>query len=98
MVDRDGVGPLVTFRVQDRPDSADISAFAAQRIGDHRRVYLDFEGDVSGGRGRVERVAAGVVERLSEGADFEVVVRFGGVVKQWRGRHMGGDRWEFQAF
>src|ERR1043165_9144409 len=26
------------------------------RIGDHRLAYLEYEGDVSGGRGRVERI------------------------------------------
>ena len=97
MIDRDGEGPLVTFRVQDRLEFEEISAFAAQRIGDHRRVYLDFEGEVSGGRGRVERVAAGVVDRLSEGAEIEVEVRFDGVTRRWRGRCAGGDRWDFAA-
>src|SRR5580700_10036464 len=29
------------------------------RLKDHRRVYLDFEGELSGHRGRVSRVAAG---------------------------------------
>jgi hypothetical protein len=32
---------------------------AAPRIGDHRRAYLDYEGEVSGGRGTVTRVASG---------------------------------------
>lgn len=31
----------------------------AERIDPHRRVYLDYEGPVSGGRGTVRRVAAG---------------------------------------
>ena len=30
-----------------------------ERLDDHRRVYLDYEGEISGGRGFVERVAAG---------------------------------------
>lgn len=34
-------------------------ACAAPRIGDHRRAYLEYEGEVSGGRGSVKRVQAG---------------------------------------
>lgn len=29
------------------------------RLKDHRRLYLDYEGDLSGGRGWVQRVGAG---------------------------------------
>jgi hypothetical protein len=32
---------------------------AAERIGDHRLTYLDYEGPISGGRGEVRRVDAG---------------------------------------
>lgn len=32
---------------------------AAEALGDHRREYLTFEGEVSGGRGNVVRVAEG---------------------------------------
>jgi len=35
---------------------------------DHRRAYLAFEGPVSGGRGHVERLAAGVHHRLDDGS------------------------------
>src|SRR6266542_2533231 len=30
-----------------------------QRIADHRRVYLEYEGPISGDRGTVSRIAAG---------------------------------------
>ena len=30
-----------------------------ERIRDHRRLYLDFEGDLGGSRGHVDRVAGG---------------------------------------
>ena len=39
-----------------------------QRIADHRRLYLDHQGDVGNRRGRVDRVAGGTC-RLSIGAD-----------------------------
>jgi len=44
------------------------SGDAAEPIGDHRRVYLEFEGAVSGDRGRVTRVAAGCCD-VQESAD-----------------------------
>ena len=47
---------LVTFRLTS-PMGA--GPFEAERIGDHRRAYLDYQGPVSGGRGEVARVASG---------------------------------------
>jgi hypothetical protein len=32
----------------------------AKRIGDHRKLYMTYEGEVSGGRGTVKRVAEGM--------------------------------------
>jgi hypothetical protein len=40
---------------------------AAVALGDHRRHYLEFEGEVSGGRGRVVRVARGEYAIEEEG-------------------------------
>jgi hypothetical protein len=53
---------LLTFRTVERPDEPAVHAFDAERIADHRRVYLQYEGDITGNRGRVERVAAGECE------------------------------------
>ncbi|MFM9958339.1 MAG: hypothetical protein ACKVZJ_09685 [Phycisphaerales bacterium] len=57
----------VTFRVAERVDverGADGAAsqprlIEGERLPDHRRRYLWYEGEVEGGRGCVERVAAG---------------------------------------
>jgi hypothetical protein len=38
----------------------------AEPLGDHRRDYLEYEGPVSGKRGRVSRIDAGSFESLSE--------------------------------
>lgn len=54
-----GASGLITFRITDRIDRGDVVEFLAQRIGDHRAAYLDYEGPVSGDRGQVRRVAAG---------------------------------------
>ena len=36
----------------------------ARALGDHRRIYLEFEGEISGNRGRVRRVDAGPFRTL----------------------------------
>lgn len=39
---------------------------AAERLGDHRRAYLEFEGAIAGDRGSVRRIDWGDYELLSE--------------------------------
>lgn len=56
--------PLVTLRVRSRIDT-DPAPAPAEPIHDHRAVYLDYEGPVSGDRGRVERVASGACLALT---------------------------------
>jgi hypothetical protein len=58
-------GPLHTWRCPAWPIER---ATRVERIADHRRAYLDYEGEVGGGRGEVRRVAAGTF-RLDLGAD-----------------------------
>jgi hypothetical protein len=56
MPDREG---LATWRLSENPIDQTERAIAAAPIGDHRRVYLDFEGDIGRGRGSVTRVDRG---------------------------------------
>ena len=48
---------LRTWRLLESPDVD--RSIAAERLGDHRALYLDYEGPVSGGRGEVRRWDAG---------------------------------------
>ncbi|MFQ5731082.1 MAG: DNA polymerase ligase N-terminal domain-containing protein [Planctomycetaceae bacterium] len=48
---------LRTWRLHARPDAGGV--IAAEPLPDHRPVYLDYEGPVSGGRGEVKRWDAG---------------------------------------
>jgi hypothetical protein len=52
----------------------------AREIQPHRRVYLDYEGEISGGRGHVRRVAGGewtgTDANMALGADIHLA--FGG--------------------
>ena len=49
----------VTLRLNAPPDFRGADRLDAQRLPDHRRLYLWFEGELSEGGGRVERVAIG---------------------------------------
>ena len=61
--------PLVTFRLA-RPlwELACGESIEIARLADHRGRYLSYEGEISGDRGRVERLASGVVEPVSASA------------------------------
>lgn len=96
-------GRLMTFRVDTRPDEA-LGRFEATRLVDHRAAYLDYEGEISGGRGRVTRVARGEV-RLLELAEHRVVVEGWYAAadgtglrrpSRWTGRRVNADLWEFE--
>ena len=62
---------LPTWRLVRNPVAA-ASAVPAQRIQDHRRLFLDYEGGLSGGQGQVRRIDRGpaTVEQL----DPEILV------------------------
>lgn len=55
---------LLAFRVAKRLDVDPPREFPAERLPDHRRLYLDYEGEIAGGRGRVTRVAAGTCRTI----------------------------------
>lgn len=58
--DAAGQGPLMTFRLAARVDELQAGqVLNAERLPDHRSAYLEYQGEISGGRGRVKRVAQG---------------------------------------
>lgn len=57
-----GVERVWTWRLSSHPITA---ATRIERLPDHRRMYLDYEGLVSRGRGRVARVWSGAIELIS---------------------------------
>lgn len=61
---------LVTFRLPARVDEITPGERVdAERIADHRSLYLDYEGPVRGDRGRVERLVRGTIECWREMAE-----------------------------
>ena len=84
-------GALLTWRLSNPPATG---SWEAEKLADHRLVYLDYEGPVSGGRGTVKCWDRGVYTALSattlllEGA-------------HWRGRiemvALDDKRWRFDV-
>jgi hypothetical protein len=64
MLEHDGV--LRTWAMEKMPATGEI--VAAEKLPDHRLHYLDYEGEVSGNRGDVRRVDAGVYYVVEENA------------------------------
>lgn len=69
-------------------------SYEAERIGDHRRVYLVYQGELTDGRGEVQRIDAGVATVVSwqEGTillDLEMVGFVGRVEIIEDGGHPG---------
>lgn len=56
LVDAADDAPLLTWRLERWPPRPGEEAL---RQPDHRRLYLEYEGEISGRRGQVRRVAAG---------------------------------------
>lgn len=95
MIEEEGNERLVCFRVMERVDQLARGArFEGERLADHRREYLEYEGEISGGRGRVTRVAAGACGGWRAGEGGASVVM--GTVKVV-GRVKSGAAWEFEV-
>jgi hypothetical protein len=75
--------PLISFRVSSRPDDPSVLAFQAERIQEHRPLYLEFEGEVSANRGRVTRLASGLATIQGDNGVFIVTLDGG---RTWVGR------------
>ncbi len=68
-------GVLLTWRLASPPKAG--AAAAAEKSCDHRLLYLDYEGPISGGRGSVTRWDGGLFDWEARDAD-RFVVRLAG--------------------
>lgn len=67
---------LATWKFTDPPKGLPGGSQQCVRIADHRRVYLDYEGPISGGRGEVKQHDAGTVAvTASAGHRWEIEFR-----------------------
>lgn len=94
---------MLTFRTQDRPDLS-TREFSAEKAPDHRAFYLGYEGELSDGRGRVERVAEGVVLEIHKEREvIKLKVSWGDRLRAYEARldpriaGQGGAIWTVQT-
>jgi hypothetical protein len=108
LIERDD-GPLMTFRapvglsvlLEDGQDAK----FDAERLPEHRRVYLDYEGPVSNNRGSVRRIATLALRSFSEsptGVGFQVSTYPSSAtasrsVSTWSASPVSGGLWRFEG-
>lgn len=95
-----GREPLVTFRIDERLDALAAGAhLRAERAPDHRPAYLSHEGPISGDRGEVRRLAAGLVTDQRRGPDgWQLEVRWhGGPAQRLRLRRQDGEAWRIEV-
>lgn len=87
---------LLTFRLAQRPDR--VGPLVAQQLPDHRRAYLEYEGEISGGRGHVVRLGSGECEVARPGPDtLHVRFRFRSGWYLAQGRLVAPDSWGFSV-
>ncbi|UYV13987.1 MAG: hypothetical protein NCW75_06770 [Phycisphaera sp.] len=98
MLALDDHGSLLTFRL-DRDISLDAEPFEAEQLAGHRRAYLEYEGEVSGNRGTVVRVASGHCDiHARTDHSIELSLHLGvrhenlGGIRQKNGRFLFGSR------
>lgn len=64
------------------------------RLRDHRRLFLEYEGDLTGGRGSVTRVTDGTCEvEVGEGSVWTIRLRSGAAPTTLVLRQLDGERW-----
>lgn len=65
------------------------------RLRDHRRLYLDYQGDLSDARGTVYRLAEGTCEiEVGEGSVWTIRLLSGASPATLVFRQVSGERWE----
>lgn len=87
---------LHTWALDEEPKSAGTNCLA-ERLADHRPKYLDYEGEVSGGRGTVSRYDRGDYVAMTD-KDGTVVIRLNGELLRGTAtltRVKSGQRWRF---
>lgn len=92
---------LVTWQLAAPPEVAAAGPTVAQRIADHRKAYLDYEGPVSGGRGSVRIADAGTCRILVEAPDewrFELAGRILRGTFRLARQPENADRWLLQSW
>jgi hypothetical protein len=87
---------LQTWRLAQPPEEP-ACEIVAEALGDHRRMYLDYEGPVSGNRGTVKRWDAGeFVEESASSAEVRSFVFYGLRIQGRVRLERVGTQWSFR--
>ncbi len=85
LIEVPGSNELMTWRIGTGPGEwAGADAVGAVRIADHRVLYMNYEGEISGGRGEVKRVAAGQTKVVEADDSRVTLAEMGEREKAWR--------------
>jgi len=84
---------LVTWQLDRLEELVSGMAVQAERIQDHRLAYLEYEGEISGGRGRVKRLACGCIERTEWDPREIRAVLSGDLEGKLFARHLVANAW-----
>ena len=68
-------GALRTWALEKIPATDEV--VMSEQLADHRLAYLEYEGEVTGDRGRVSRIEAGLYELTTE-SETEITVQLHG--------------------
>jgi len=83
---------LSTWRLANWPVE---STTPATRLRDHRRFYLEYEGEVGGHRGFVHRIADGTCEiEIGEGSVWKIRILTGTTPQPFTLKLVEGEMWE----
>ena len=91
LFDTTDTSSLVTFRLPDWP-LVSATTHPALKLRDHRRIYLTFEGQISGDRGHVSRVAEGELQIVQSGGNWLLSLPDGRPFLAFE--PMRGDEWQ----
>jgi hypothetical protein len=91
MIEAAAGGDLMTWRFGSWPIEVETTA---KRLKDHRRAYLDYEGVVSGGRGEVKRIAAGICG-VQWSSPRDLLISLGALTL--RLQQVQGDAWQINT-
>jgi len=65
------------------------------RLRDHRRLYLNYEGDLTGGRGSVQRIAEGTCHvEVGEQSVWTIRLLAGAMAHTLRLRQISNEQWQ----
>jgi len=94
---------LLAFRLpvdlRERVLEGRLGAVSAERLPDHRRLYIDFVGPIPGDRGAVARVGRGTAHRVTESpGSVRFDVDWGAGLTRWEGERIDdGTAWRFSV-